>query len=32
VLAGEGDKKAAAWVAELQNRLGRVPRTAEVTP
>jgi tetratricopeptide (TPR) repeat protein len=32
VLAGENDKRAAAWVAELQNRLGRVTRTAEVTP
>ena len=32
VLAGEADKKAAAWVVELQGRLGRLQRTAEVTP
>ena len=31
-LAGEDDKRAAAWIAELQSRLGRLQRTAEVTP
>jgi tetratricopeptide (TPR) repeat protein len=29
-LAGAGDREAAAWLVELQARLGQVPRTAEV--
>ena len=31
-LAGDADKRAAAWLAELRTRLGLVQRTAEVQP